>query len=84
MAECDHRQKNLLPPGWPGGRLSQKTLNMIDAAYDILAEIQPATVRAVCYRLFGARLIENMPKGERDAASAAAASARLSSRLRIG
>ncbi len=48
---------------------AQKTLNMIDAAYDILAEIQPATVRAVCYRLFVARLIENMSKGETDKVS---------------
>lgn len=29
-----------------------KTLELIDAAKHILGEIQPATVRADCYRLF--------------------------------
>lgn len=33
---------------------------IIDAAREILEEIQPATVRAVCYRLFAAGLIPNM------------------------
>lgn len=36
---------------------------IIEAAHDILAEIHPATVRAVCYRLFAAGLIPNMGKG---------------------
>lgn len=39
-----------------------KTLELIDAAQRILAEIQPATVRAVCYRLFTEGLIPNMGK----------------------
>ena len=43
---------------------SAKSLALIDAAYDILEEIQPATVRAVCYRLFVLKLIKNMSKGE--------------------
>ncbi len=40
----------------------QRTLALIEAAAAILKEIQPATVRAVCYRLFVARLIPNMAK----------------------
>lgn len=43
---------------------SQKSLALVDAAYEILEEIQPATVRAVCYRLFVLKLIRNMSKGE--------------------
>jgi len=38
------------------------TVRLIDAMHGILAEIQPATVRAVCYRLFVAGLIDNMGK----------------------
>lgn len=41
---------------------SQKSLNLITAAADILREIQPASVRAVCYRLFVAGLIPSMGK----------------------
>lgn len=43
---------------------SQKNLDLIAAAGAILAEIQPATVRAVCYRLFTRSLIRNMSKSE--------------------
>lgn len=39
---------------------SQKSLDLIDAAREILEEIQPASVRAVCYRLFTRKLIANM------------------------
>ena len=39
---------------------AQKSLELIDAAREILEEIQPASVRAVCYRLFVAGLIANM------------------------
>ncbi len=39
-----------------------KNLALIDAAFRILSEIQPASVRAVCYRLFTERLIESMEK----------------------
>ena len=39
-----------------------RTLRLIATARDILKEIQPATVRAVCYRLFVAGLTQNMSK----------------------
>jgi hypothetical protein len=41
---------------------AQKTLELIDAARRILEEIQPATVRAVCYRLFVEQIIPSMEK----------------------
>lgn len=41
---------------------SQKSLDLVDAAYAILEEIQPATVRAVCYRLFVQGVIGSMSK----------------------
>jgi hypothetical protein len=37
-----------------------KTVRLIEACRDILEDVQPATVRAVCYRLFVAGLIESM------------------------
>jgi hypothetical protein len=37
---------------------------LIEAAYTILAEIQPATVRAVCYRLFTLGMISSMARNE--------------------
>jgi hypothetical protein len=40
----------------------EKTQARIDAAKEILDEIQPATVRAVCYRLFVRGLIKDMSK----------------------
>jgi hypothetical protein len=43
---------------------SARSLELIDTAYDILAEIQPATVRAVCYRLFVAGKLVAMTKNE--------------------
>ena len=42
---------------------SKATLVILDAAYEILDEIQPATVRAVCYQLFIRELIPDMSKG---------------------
>lgn len=48
---------------------SQKSLDLIDAAICILNEIQPATVRAVCYRLFVAGHIESMSKSNTNAVS---------------
>ena len=46
-----------------GGRgKSARNLELIAAAYDILARIQPASVRAVCYQLFIRHLIESMAK----------------------
>jgi len=41
---------------------SQKSLDLIGAAARILEEIQPATVRAVCYRLFVEKVIDSMAK----------------------
>jgi hypothetical protein len=43
---------------------AQKTLDIIKASLSILEEIQPATVRGVCYRLFTRGLIANMSVGE--------------------
>ena len=45
----------------PRGKTA-RSLALIDASVDILREIQPATVRAVCYRLFTLGLIESMAK----------------------
>jgi hypothetical protein len=39
---------------------SQKSIELVEAAIEILREIQPATVRACCYRLFTAGLIPDM------------------------
>src|SRR5688572_13418722 len=41
---------------------SQKSLELIEAAHRILSEIQPASVRAVCYKLFNEKLIPDMLK----------------------
>ena len=43
---------------------AQKSLELIEAAHRILSEIQPASVRAVCYRLFVEGLIPSMTKSE--------------------
>lgn len=48
---------------------SHKSLALVTAAIDILAEIQPATVRAVCYRLFIRKLIPSMAKANTDKVS---------------
>jgi hypothetical protein len=45
----------------PRGK-TQRTLSLINACYDILAEIHPATVRAVCYQLFIRKLLPSMAK----------------------
>jgi hypothetical protein len=41
---------------------AQHNRKLIESAYRILEEIQPATVRAVCYRLFAAGEIDSMSK----------------------
>lgn len=41
---------------------SKASLQLIDASIRILREIQPASVRAVCYRLFVEKLIPDMSK----------------------
>ncbi len=56
--------------------LAHKTLALIEASAAILAEIQPATVRAVCYRLFVQGITANMGKGETDRVSRALTMAR--------
>jgi hypothetical protein len=43
---------------------SPKSIALVEAARAILEEIQPASVRAVCYRLFVAKLIKDMSKNE--------------------
>ena len=45
----------------PKGK-TQRSLTLIDACYDILEEIRPATVRAVCYQLFIRKLLPSMAK----------------------
>ena len=47
-----------------GGGKSQRSLTLVRAAIEILKEIQPASIRAVCYRLFTQGVIANMSKGE--------------------
>lgn len=42
---------------------AQKSIALIEAAKIILEEIQPATIRAVCYRLFILKIILSMAKG---------------------
>lgn len=48
---------------------AQKTLALIDASIRILREIKPATIRAVCYRLFVEGFIPSMAKVNTDAVS---------------
>src|SRR5215471_19457546 len=45
----------------PRGK-TQQSLSFIDACYQILEEIQPATIRAVAYQLFVQHLLESMSK----------------------
>lgn len=52
---------DLVEPDPKRGRgKSAASLALVEAAIEILREIQPATVRAVCYRLFTVGLIEDM------------------------
>ena len=52
-----------------GRGLSKASLEIIAASVEILREIQPASVRAVCYRLFARGLIPNMSKASTDKVS---------------
>ncbi len=52
----------------PRGR-SRRSQALVEAAHAILTEIQPATVRAVCYRLFTLGLIDSMKKAETNGVS---------------
>jgi len=47
----------------------KRTLQIVEAAREILEEIQPATVRAVGYRLFVAKLIPNMSRNSTNSVS---------------
>lgn len=48
-----------------GGRgMAQKSLDLIESCRRILAELQPTTVRGVCYQLFTRQLIPNMSRNE--------------------
>jgi hypothetical protein len=47
----------------PRGK-ARRSLELIEASTEVLREIQPATVRAVCYRLFTLGLIDSMAKTE--------------------
>jgi hypothetical protein len=59
-----------------GRGISKKTRDLIVTSINILREVQPATVRGVCYRLFTRGLIENMSKGETQKVSRALVHAR--------
>lgn len=70
-------QKNPQLGGNPRGRgKARATLELIAVSREILAEIQPATVRAVCYRLFTRGLIVSMSKLATDKVSRALVAAR--------
>jgi hypothetical protein len=56
--------------------LAHKTKALIGASVTILETIHPATVRAVCYRLFTQGLLANMGKAETDKVSRALTTAR--------
>ncbi|AVO48539.1 hypothetical protein C6568_04105 [Melaminivora suipulveris] len=43
---------------------AQASLELIEASRQILAEIQPASIRAICYRLFVRGLLASMAKNE--------------------
>ena len=45
-----------------GRGLHQQSINIINTAIDVLEDIQPTTVRSVCYQLFTRGLIASMGK----------------------
>jgi hypothetical protein len=47
--------------GRPPGK-AQKSLDLINAAVDIVRDIHPVSIRAVCYQLFVRKLIDSMSK----------------------
>lgn len=55
---------------------SEKSIELVDTAHEILAEIQPASVRAVCYQLFIRGLIADMSKASTNRVSSLLTSAR--------
>jgi hypothetical protein len=60
------------------------SLELIEACHEILAEIQPASVRAVCYRLFVAGYITSMAKSETNRVSRQLTDAREAGRIPEG
>lgn len=54
----------------------KRTLELVAAAAEILEEIQPASVRAICYRLFAAGFIPNMGRNSTNSVSRLLAVAR--------
>jgi hypothetical protein len=60
----------------PGRGLGKSTLELIEASIKILAEIQPASVRAVCYALFVRKRIASMSRNETNRVSRALTKAR--------
>ena len=55
---------------------ARKTLALVDKAIEIASEIQPASVRAICYRLFVAGFIDNMSRSVPSASRCPRSSAR--------
>ena len=64
----------------PRGK-AQRSLGLIDAAHRILAEHQPATVRAICYQLFVQGLIGSMSRNETNRVSRLLVDARARGRI---
>lgn len=56
--------------------LAERTRTLIDVTASILADVQPATVRGICYKLFGLKLIPDMSKRSTDKVSRALVIAR--------
>ena len=56
-------------PAKRGRGKSQRSLELVDTAKAILEEIQPASIRAVCYQLFNRQSITAMTKAETDRVS---------------
>jgi hypothetical protein len=52
-----------------GRGMAQRSLDLIEAMYDIAEAAQPITVRGICYKLFTRELIPSMAKGETDKVS---------------
>jgi hypothetical protein len=61
---CSRRDGAVGGNGLMGRGRAQKTLDLIAVAREILVEIQPASVRAVAYKLFSQGRIANMGKAE--------------------
>src|SRR5215831_18566940 len=55
----------------------RRSVELIEASLEILADIQPCSIRAVCYRLFSAGLIEDMSKNSTNRVSRILTAARI-------